>query len=203
MFRICVALSFFLTTTCAAQQTDIEWLKAINGKATPSGVTTWRFITDSEPYVAIGSPVIALSTSLITHNRDQRWKAYSMTCAPIAASLITTGLKFGVDRERPFVSYPNDITKYTKAGSKSFPSGHTSSAFCTATILSLEYPKWYVIVPAYAYACAIGYSRMYLGVHYPSDVLGGALIGTGTAIGTHYLIQYWKKKRDQRSQPIE
>ena len=58
-------------------------------------------------------------------------------------------------------------------------------AFATATSLSLTYPKWYIIVPAYSWAGAVGYSRMHLGVHYPSDVFIGALVGAGSAWLTH------------------
>jgi membrane-associated phospholipid phosphatase len=96
------------------------------------------------------------------------------------ASGITIMLKYSVNRDRPYVTYP-DITKKSSAGSPSFPSGHTSSAFSTATSLSLAYPKWYIIVPSYAWAGTVGYSRMHLGVHYPSDVLAGAVIGAGSA----------------------
>jgi undecaprenyl-diphosphatase len=81
------------------------------------------------------------------------------------------------------------IYKKAEAGSLSFPSGHTSSAFQWATGCALACPKWYVVVPAYAYACGIGYSRMYLGVHYPSDVLAGALVGGGSAVLSQFLTQ--------------
>lgn len=89
-------------------------------------------------------------------------------------------MKYGFNRKRPFVTYPDLITKKSEAGSPSFPSGHTSQAFATATSLSLAYPKWYVIAPSLLWAGAVGYSRMELGVHYPSDVLVGALIGIGS-----------------------
>jgi undecaprenyl-diphosphatase len=47
--------------------------------------------------------------------------------------------------------------------------------------LSLAWPKWYIIVPTYTWAGTVAYSRMDLGVHYPSDVLIGALVGAGSA----------------------
>lgn len=93
------------------------------------------------------------------------------------SGIITLGLKYSIQRKRPFVTYQDLVTKKTAAGSFSFPSGHTSSAFATATSLSLLYPKWHVIAPSFLWASAVGYSRMELGVHYPSDVLAGALIG--------------------------
>ena len=70
----------------------------------------------------------------------------------------------------------------------SFPSGHTSSAFAIATSLSASYPEWYVIVPSMAWATTVGVSRVWLGVHYPSDVLVGAGLGAGTAILVHLLL---------------
>ena len=102
-------------------------------------------------------------------------------------------LKYSVNRDRPFVTYP-DIIQKSKA-IPSFPSGHTSSAFATATSLSLAYPKWYIIVPSYAWAGTVGYSRMHLGVHYPSDVLAGALIGSGCAYLTFKVNQKLLKKK--------
>ncbi|MFY7909200.1 MAG: phosphatase PAP2 family protein, partial [Emticicia sp.] len=50
-----------------------------------------------------------------------------------------------------------------------------------ATSLSLTFRKWYVVIPAYTWASAAAYSRLHLGVHYPSDVLAGAAIGAGSA----------------------
>jgi undecaprenyl-diphosphatase len=98
----------------------------------------------------------------------------------ITATVFTyTLLKYTINRERPYNAY-GDIDKLANESTPSFPSGHTSSAFCTATSLSLVYPKWYVIVPAYSWAALVGYSRMHLGMHYPSDVLAGAILGAGT-----------------------
>lgn len=107
--------------------------------------------------------------------------------------LLSTGLKYTINRKRPFEQYPNDIVKRTDAGRFSFPSGHTSAAFATATAVTLSTKKWYVAVPSYAYACAVGYSRMRLGVHFPSDVLGGMILGIGSSLLV-FQIDKWIQK---------
>ncbi|MBS1590359.1 MAG: phosphatase PAP2 family protein, partial [Bacteroidetes bacterium] len=96
------------------------------------------------------------------------------------ATIITYGLKYSIRRERPYIAHPQ-YNPDDNETSPSFPSGHASIAFTTATNLSLQYRRWYVIVPAYAWAAAVGYSRIHLGAHYPSDVLCGALVGAGSA----------------------
>ncbi len=111
------------------------------------------------------------------------------------SGLITSAMKLSIKRDRPFKTYP-EIEKESSAGSYSFPSGHTTSAFVTATSLSLAFPKWYVIVPSYAWAGAVGYSRMHLGVHYPSDVAAGAIIGAGSAFLT-YKINKWLSQKNK------
>jgi membrane-associated phospholipid phosphatase len=109
--------------------------------------------------------------------------------AIVAAVSMSTVLKYGIHRERPYSRYP-DIEKLSDDSTPSFPSGHTTSAFCTATSLSLMYPKWYVIVPSYSWAVAVGYSRMHMGMHYPSDVLMGAIIGTASSF-LSFKVQKW------------
>lgn len=71
----------------------------------------------------------------------------------------------------------------------SFPSGHTVTAFALATAISHLWPR--LSIPAWIFAIAIGISRIAIGAHYPSDVLGGAFIGTFSV----YLILYYRKKK--------
>ena len=112
-------------------------------------------------------------------------------------------MKYAINRPRPFESYPYEIEKLASAGSPSFPSGHTSEAFSTATSLSLAFPKWYVITPAFLWASAVGYSRMDLGVHYPSDVIMGAVVGSGSAFLTDYINNKLIKNIQRRNYKIK
>jgi membrane-associated phospholipid phosphatase len=163
-----------------SQNIDIQLLRAINSSETLPSDRFFRFVSNSDIYFSLAIPVTEAGFGLVKHD-----KALLRNVCVTAASLavnggITVVLKYSINRARPFVTYP-DITKKARAGSPSFPSGHTSLAFASATSLSLVYPKWYVIIPAYTWACTVGYSRMVLGVHYPSDVLGGAIVGAGSA----------------------
>lgn len=96
-------------------------------------------------------------------------------------------IKHLVNRPRPFITYPF-IEKVTGENSPSFPSGHTSDAFTLAISLSFFFPKWYVITPSFLWAFAVGYSRMDLGVHYPSDILGSVIIAIISGAVCYYFL---------------
>ena len=172
--------------TASAQNLDIDLLRKINLERNTALDPTFKFVTNSVAPIGLGAPLIVTSIGLIQKDNTLKNKGYYIGATLLSSTIITTTLKFTIDRDRPFVTYP-DIQKLTGAGSPSFPSGHTSEAFATATSLSLAFPKWYVIAPSMLWASAAGYSRMHLGVHYPSDVLVGALIGSGSAWLCHEL----------------
>src|SRR5205085_11352088 len=114
---------------------------------------------------------------LSKNDQELKTKSCQAGAAFLASAILVSGLKIVIKRPRPFETYPDLIYKKAKGGGYSFPSGHTTTAFATATSLSMAFPKWYVIIPSYSYALAVGYSRMYLGVHYPTDVIAGMLLG--------------------------
>lgn len=100
----------------------------------------------------------------------------------IAATLLT---KIIVKRNRPMLSMDNiyfDKDFFKRNDRYSFPSGHSSISFSTATSLTLRYPdNPYLIAGLYLRAVVVSFGRIYIGAHYPADVLVGALIGTGSA----------------------
>ncbi|WP_460692150.1 phosphatase PAP2 family protein [Mucilaginibacter puniceus] len=177
----------------SAQSLDIRLLQQINGPISPAD-QTWRNITNSAYIVDTSIPVGMLITGLATHNDQLTENALKTGSAILLTAGFNATIKSLTNRQRPYLAYPDLITGKANLSDNSFPSGHTSMAFATATSLSLSFPKWYVIIPSYTYAAAIGYSRMYLGVHYPTDVLAGALLGTGTAFLTWKLQKILFKK---------
>ncbi len=174
-------ISYSAGTSCFSQNLDFTLLKSINNAYTETGGKIQSTFSNSVTPLMIGVPAGILAYTLFKKDSISRQKFYTIASSELFAGIITTSLKFAFHRDRPFKTYPNDIFKHSSAGSLSFPSGHTSAAFSLATSVSLAFPKWYVIAPSMLWAGTVGYSRMYLGVHYPSDVLVGAVIGAGTS----------------------
>jgi len=192
---LCSAFSIF-STQLSAQNTDIELLRPINGVAGTIGYS--KFISNSTTAVAFGVPMAMGLVALVEKDDDMLKNAVYIGVSIGVGGVVTQAMKYSINRPRPRVTYP-DITFYESQENLSFPSGHTSLAFSTATALSLKYPKWYVIVPSCLWAGSVGYSRMNLGVHYPSDVLVGALIGAGSAFVTYKVNNwFWKKQKNKK-----
>lgn len=177
-----------------SQNIDIRLLRSVNSPEALPSDGFFRFVSNSEVYVALGVPAGLAVGGFIKGDKDVIRNAVVMLASAAVTAGITEALKYSINRDRPFVTYP-DILKKSSAGSPSFPSGHTSSAFAAATSISLSYPKWYIIAPSYLWAGTVGFSRMDLGVHYPSDVLAGAVIGSGCAYLTYKINQMLNPKR--------
>jgi len=88
-------------------------------------------------------------------------------------------LKRGLKRNRPADALPGFESFIVPADKFSFPSGHTSGAFLVATATAWAFPI--LLVPLYCWAVLVGTSRVFLGVHFPSDIAAGALMGTSIA----------------------
>ncbi len=168
-------------TTCLAQGWDAQALQKINAERNKKLDNFFCGLSNSDTYTAIGTPIATYAIGVMRNNKVLQQQALVNVVGLGLNSVATVGLKYAVNRPRPALthSFIMPLQAFTK---HSFPSGHTSLAFCTATHLSLACKKWYCVVPAYSYAALMGYSRMHMGVHYPSDVLAGAVIGIGSAL---------------------
>ena len=101
--------------------------------------------------------------------------ALLMTGAGLTCTLTYKYLKRTLVRERPFISFPVIHCGTPPLDRYSFPSGHTLHAVCFTTVLALTLPALALVVLPFTLAVAA--SRVVLGLHYPSDVLAGALVG--------------------------
>jgi membrane-associated phospholipid phosphatase len=190
-FKLLLLLLFPLTIH--GQNPDINILRHLNSPTTLPSDDLVKFISDSHYVIVLGTPISLGIAGLLSQDEAMCFTALETGVATALNVGLSQLIKNSVNRPRPFETYP-DILKKADGGSPSFPSGHTAAAFATATSLSLNYPTWKVIVPSFVWAGAVGYSRMYLGVHYPSDVLAGALLGAGSAWLT-FEINHWLQKK--------
>ncbi len=128
---------------------------------------------------------IVLSVGLLIPKKTRRVGALALVSLLFSALIDNVILKNVVARTRPYDVIKGLTSLVGAQKDYSFPSGHTGSAFAAAVVMFLGLPKKCGI-PILVFACLMGLSRLYVGVHYPSDVLGGALIGTGIALFTYW-----------------
>lgn len=203
MFRLCTSvllLQLMLSpgSGVQAQSLDINWLRSINYNSDQSK-TMYRSmngVSKSVYMVAAAVPITQLVVGYSTHDPETIRNGWMSAAGQGLTQLLTWSGKYTIRRDRPYLKYP-DINTNVHDNTPSFPSGHTSTAFSTAMMLSLQYPKWYVIAPSFAWAGAMGYSRMYLGRHYPSDVFAGAIVGVGSSYIT-YKVNKWLQGKKER-----
>ena len=127
-------------------------------------------------YLGDGRTMLGVSVLLMAYGGDtHRDTGRLLTSTFISTGVIVWGMKEIIGRERPL----------DDASNPAFPSGHTAYAFAGATLLGSRYPK--LRIPLYIGAGLVGFTRIYLGRHYASDVIAGAAVGTitGALVSRH------------------
>ena len=122
-------------------------------------------------------------------------KAGVMSAVALLGSLIINNniVKNIVQRPRPFVTFADLQIIIPTPSEFSFPSGHTSSSFAAAAVFYRHLPKK-LGIPSVILAGLIGFSRLYVGVHYPTDVIAGVLMGILLSYLAEYLVNLFAKK---------
>lgn len=119
-----------------------------------------------------------LLAALLLFSAKRRRQGITVSCALVLDLLACNMvLKPLIGRGRPFLLRPDLILLVSPPGDASFPSGHTAASFAAAFALRAAGAEKRLWIPAMILAAGIAFSRLYLYVHWPSDVLGGILLG--------------------------
>ena len=130
-------------------------------------------------FTQVGSAFAALAIGLILFFTGNHLAAYEFSLGSITLWMVVELLKALVRRSRPSFRVTKARIVGLRAIGQSFPSGHTSQAFFTATLLAPYFHAggWMIFL-FYGMALLVGLTRMYVGAHYPRDVLAGAILGS-------------------------
>ena len=155
---------------------DTALLSWFNHHYIPGSIPFLQFISSVTTYVSIAVVIMVFIFSFIRKQSLLRYYSLILAIVLIAVAVVSPVMKSLIYRERPFYTHQH-IEKRSEGGESSFPSGHSMEAFALAVTLSLCFRRKSVTITAVTWALLVGYSRIALGVHYPSDVLAGMLIG--------------------------
>ena len=137
---------------------------------------------------------IALGLVLLLF-KSTRKAGFSALCAMIIGLIVVNvTIKPLVSRPRPWLVIDNFVNLVPEKDPNSFPSGHTNAAFAFALALCMAAPKRWMKIAAVCAGVLMGLSRLYVGVHYPSDVLVGAVIGSLCGLAGAWVVKtLWER----------
>jgi membrane-associated phospholipid phosphatase len=130
-------------------------------------------------FTQIGSGIAALVIGSILFLRGDHMGAYELFLGTLTLWIVVELVKALVRRSRPIIRVTQARIVGYRFGGRSFPSGHTSQAFFMATLMASHFhASLWVVILLYAIAVLVAITRMYVGAHYPRDVLAGAILGS-------------------------
>lgn len=161
---------------------DSALFKFINSAHTPGWDLFFHFMTQLGNGWIMG-PLLILAILSNTHKKALTRSLIMSACILLSCGLLNSAIKKSVRRPRPLKHFSIEQQDYKVhfvgkrlANRRSFPSGHTVTVFAAAALLAALYGGIFYL--AFIVALISGYSRIYIGVHFPLDVLAGALLAT-------------------------
>jgi undecaprenyl-diphosphatase len=146
----------------------------------------------SEPLFIAGVAVLALA-GVVLRRRELLSASVLAVIASGLSLAVAAIIARVVDRPRPFVAHPQIHVFLAHAPDPGFPSDHATAAFAIGAVLLLRLGRWGI--PVLLAAAALAVSRVLVGVHYPNDVLAGALLGSAAAVLVCYVATAWPTSR--------
>lgn len=169
---------------------ELSFLYSLQALHNPALDKVMIFFTNLGEYGAVW---ILTAILLLCFQKYRRYGALMLVSLLVTFLIGEIGLKNLIMRERPLVADPTVQQLIPLPSGSSFPSGHTVSSFTAAWILWKADRKFGAA--GLALAVCIGFSRLYLFVHYPTDVLGGAVLGIACAQGIYLLAKRYMRKK--------
>ncbi|MDX1783337.1 MAG: phosphatase PAP2 family protein [Aequorivita vladivostokensis] len=177
---------------------DTELFLFLNNLGNTSWDGFWRFVTEKWSSI----PLYAFLLYLVFKHYGWKGTLVIIVCVALmitATDQIASLFKYGIKRPRPCkVEELQPLMRYVADGCGRFGyfSAHAASSMAAAVFLGLSLQKWYKYLPflLLVWAVITGYSRIYLGVHYPLDVISGMAFGGFTG-WLFYLIQKWGQRK--------
>lgn len=166
---------------------DVAVLRWVNeGWSNPFFDSFFRVITN---YHHFEIPILLLLAGLlIWGGKKGRWVVLALVITVTLTDQVSAHVVKGIfDRVRPCNALTGVLTPDDKPSSYSFPSSHATNMGGSMTLLALAYPPWAWLCAVVAFL--VGLSRVYLGVHYPSDVLGGWILGIAIGWGMWSIVK--------------
>ncbi len=181
LLMLCLG-GLMVITNMLPQFDFIVWLQSTSSA---TEVALLQFISDSINFFSLGIPFIIMIVGEFNSKKKKTRLSFVYVGLSIAiAGLISYIIKNIALVDRPY-EIDHRIIQWSVGGGFSFPSGHTTEAFASATALTFLFPRWKFIIPLFLWASLVAFSRIYLGVHYPFDILGGIAIGVTSSYFLH------------------
>jgi len=159
---------------------DYSLYKAIDGTGPDFLHGPMRFAANDLVFVIVALVALTFLIPWRERRLERRMGAVMATAAGGVALLLVQPISNAVERARPFVTHPHSELLISHARDPGFPSDHATGAFAMA--MALWFYDRVIGGLAFVLAAIVAFARVYVGVHYPSDVVGGALIGIAVAM---------------------
>lgn len=200
------AFAAWLNATFAGMDNAVSHFAFSLHESAAGGFFDWLF-----PFITLlgngGIFFIAVAVVCLLFKKGRRTGATMLVALLLGLLVTNLALKNGIARPRPYADELSTFFTYWQAIGHgleneiySFPSGHATASFAAMTAVFLCGNKKYSYL-AYVLALLIGFSRIYIQVHYASDIVGGALVGTLCGIGAWLLIRFWFRKMAASDKP--
>ena len=171
----------------AGQRLDTRVFRLFNVRRYPQWLDRFMWLATQ-----LGNMLTAFIAAFIFFLLDYRDLALEIVLGTLTLWLLVEIIKALADRDRPFLALEDARVVGWRERGDSFPSGHTTQVFFMATLLIHHFQIGFVeSIPLYAVAALVGFTRVYVGAHYPRDVVAGLVLGSVWGILATLVSPYW------------